>query len=386
MKTYQGGWGDCSLPQRVLFCCKIVRVIHLLLWVVVPLCGIGVAHSASAGALDKWEIRNGGSNSFSDVIWANDLFVAVSYFGPIMTSPDGVTWTPRPAETPTLPRGIAYGNGRFVVVAADGTNLTSTNGLDWTPGWSGTSSELWDVTFANRQFVSVGGALLTSPDGLNWTARDSHGVNGVEVKFGDGKFLVLGAFQTNLLSSDGVNWTPVRLADVGSMYCVGFGGGTWTLVDTGNNVWTSRDARNWTRHGRVEIFRPSEILYAYGTWIMVGDRILSSRDGITWTERWSGSSSGNPLFGVTAGRHTFVAAGYQLILQSDPVLNIELGRAHPRELLLSGPPGRTCRIEFSESGSGDWQSLGTVTLGSDPGVWPVESGTATGFYRAVFPE
>jgi hypothetical protein len=342
-----------------------------------------------AGALDKWEVRNSGPNTFSDLIWANDLFVAVSHYHPIMTSPDGVTWTPRPSGTASLARGIAYGNGRFVVVAAGGTNLTSTNGLDWVPGPSGTSSELWDVTFGNGQFVAAGfgGPLLTSPDGLNWTARENHGVTGFKVEFGDGKFFLLGTSRTNLLSSDGVNWTPVRFPDIGSTYCVAFGRGTWVIVDTGNNLWTSRDALNWTHHGRVEIMRPSEILYEYGTWIMVGGKILTSRDGITWTERRSDLSlTGHPLFAVTAGRHSFVAAGYQIMLQSDPVLNIEVRRENPRELILSGPLGRTCRIEFSESGTGDWQPLGTATLASDPSIWPVESGTATGFYRAVFLE
>jgi hypothetical protein len=364
---------------------EIMRQIHLLLWVTVFFCTIILPRNTVAGALDNWHIRSSNSNSFSDLIFANDLFVAVSIYQPIMTSPDGVTWTTRPSGTASLARGIAYGNGRFVVVAAGGANLTSTNGLDWTQGPSGTSSELWDVTFGNGQFVAVGrgASLLTSPDGLTWTPRESHGVHGLQVQFGGGKFFVLGTFGTNLVSSDGVNWSPVTDPSPG-IYCVGFGNGTWMLVDIRNTVWTSRDALNWTSRSRVEILRPSEIYYEYGTWIMVGGKILSSRDGITWIEGWS--DPGNPLSAITAGRHTFVAGGYQRLLQSDPVLNLGTSPGSPRELILSAPLGRTARIEFSESGTGDWQPLGTAAVDSDPYLWPIESRTATGFYRAVLLE
>lgn len=381
-------WENCSSRGRVLLCFKIMRAIQLSLWAAILLCNTLLSHTTMAGALDNWHLRNSGSNSFTDVIWVNDLFVAVRYRHPIMTSPDGVTWTVRPSGIASSARGIAYGNGRFVVVSAGGTNLTSTNGLDWIPGPGGTSFELLDVTFGNGQFVAVGGTILTSPDGLNWTARDSHGIGGSTVKFGNGKFFVHNRFSdTNLLSSDGVNWTPVRGPSIGpqpSFYCAGFGNGTWMLVDTGNNLWMSRDAVNWTSRGRIESERPTQIHYAYGTWIMVGGKTLSSRDGITWTERVS--DPGHPLFCVTAGRHTFVAGGYQRIMQSDPVLNLEVSSGSPRELILSGPLGRTARIEFSESGAGDWQPVQTVTLDSDPYVWHIESRTARGFYRAVLLE
>ena len=169
-----------------------------------------------------------------------------------------------------------------------------------------------------------------------------------------------------------------------AFYCAGFGNGTWMLVDIGNRLWTSPDAVNWTFRGRIESDRPSQIHYAYGTWIMVGGKPLSSRDGITWTERVS--DPGQPLFCVAAGRHTFVAGGYQRIMQSDPVLNLGVSSGSPRELTLSAPLGRTARIDFSESGAGNWQPVQTVTLESDPYLWPIESRTPTGFYRAVLLE
>jgi len=45
--------------------------------------------------------------------------------GTILTSPDGVTWTPRTSGTSNDLNGVAYGNGTFVAVGEDGIILTS---------------------------------------------------------------------------------------------------------------------------------------------------------------------------------------------------------------------------------------------------------------------
>ncbi len=55
-----------------------------------------------------------------------------------------------------------------------------------------------------------------------------------------------------------------------------------------------------------------------GTFVAVGNAgtFLTSRDGVTWTRRDSGT--GQPLFGVTYGNGTFVAVGYNgTIIHSD---------------------------------------------------------------------
>jgi hypothetical protein len=70
---------------------------------------------------------------------------------------------------------VTYGNGLFVAVGDGGAILTSPDGVTWTPRTSGTSNTLFGVTYGNGLFVAVGdgGAILTSPDGVNWTPRTS---------------------------------------------------------------------------------------------------------------------------------------------------------------------------------------------------------------------
>ena len=80
----------------------------------------------------------------------------------------GTTWTLCTSQGNSL-FGVTYGNGLFVAVGSDGTILTSPDGVNWTAQASGTGSDLNGVTYGNGLFVAVGGSyhgsgtILTSP-------------------------------------------------------------------------------------------------------------------------------------------------------------------------------------------------------------------------------
>jgi hypothetical protein len=56
-----------------------------------------------------------------------------------------------------------------------GTILTSTDGITWTARISGTTKHLFGVTYGNNTFVTTGqsGTVLTSSDGISWDKRTS---------------------------------------------------------------------------------------------------------------------------------------------------------------------------------------------------------------------
>ncbi|WP_019551589.1 hypothetical protein [Thermus scotoductus] len=60
---------------------------------------------------------------------------------------------------------MTYGNGLFVAVGDRGAILTSPDGVNWTRLTSPTRYSLSSVTYGNGLFVVVGegGAILTSP-------------------------------------------------------------------------------------------------------------------------------------------------------------------------------------------------------------------------------
>jgi hypothetical protein len=72
----------------------------------------------------------------------------VGFFGTILTSPDGITWTERTTGTWVYLREVTSGNGLFVTVGESGTILTSPDGNSWTKRTSGTSKYLRGVTYS----------------------------------------------------------------------------------------------------------------------------------------------------------------------------------------------------------------------------------------------
>jgi len=64
-------------------------------------------------------------------------------------------------------QGAAFGAGRFVAVGRAGAILSSVDGLTWTAEASNTADELRDVAWSGSTFVAVGagGSVHVSSDG-----------------------------------------------------------------------------------------------------------------------------------------------------------------------------------------------------------------------------
>ena len=79
---------------------------------------------------------------------SNGLFVTVGDNGIILTSSDVKSWTKRTSGTTKNLYGVTYGGGLFVTVGGDATILTSSDGTTWTERTSGTSETLKGVTYS----------------------------------------------------------------------------------------------------------------------------------------------------------------------------------------------------------------------------------------------
>jgi len=130
----------------------------------------------------------------SAMLFANNSWLALSTLGAIAGEqayinnavPTG-TWTVGASTNigMTACKGLAYGAGVFVVVGTSASATagkiatTATVGSAWTDRTSAagiifTASEsIVDVVFSGSNFVATSSAnrILTSPDGINWTAR-----------------------------------------------------------------------------------------------------------------------------------------------------------------------------------------------------------------------
>ena len=303
-----------------------------------------------------WTASQLGVPSLEEVTYGNGKFVAVGRYGYIMTSPDGLTWTGQSLEGSRL-YGVTYGNGTFVTVGGycnydaygrligcDGTLLTSPDGVDWTPQPSGATNVLRGVTYGNGTFIAVGGEydygpngyflgsageILKSSDGVNWATQPSETTNALYgVTYGNGKFFAVGGYQAILISSDGATWTTRSSGSSNFLGGVTYGNGTFVAVAGGRcgsdydscagTILTSQDGRTWTVQSSEAIKSLYGVTYGKEMFIAVGGEgtILTSPDSVTWTAQ--SSETTNDLNGVTYDNGMFVVVGDQGTILTSP--------------------------------------------------------------------
>lgn len=247
-----------------------------------------------ADPLDNWHWRNPlpQGSSLYGIAYGNNMFVAVGS-GTIMTSVDGTNWSVRDTDPPAQLNAITFGNDTFVVVGSDGTMLSSQDGVAWYVRDSGVSYDLKGITYGNNTFVAVGpgSTILTSQDAVTWEKRDA-GVAGIfkATAYGNNMFMIVG-------SRDGTIAPGVILAE--SMDVV--------LTSPDGIAWTERDPGTWK--GFTGLTYGNNIFAAVGR-INRGDWedgvIVTSPDGVTWSEKASGQYG---LNGIVYGGQAFVAVG-----------------------------------------------------------------------------
>lgn len=143
------------------------------LYVVVGASGDGSRVMTSPDGI-IWSVGSGiPNNLWASVTFGNNLFVAVSSTGEIMRSSNGVIWTLFPTTFANSWSAITFGNGLFVVVSSTGPNggrvITSPDGISWTPR-AAPAANWTSVTFGNGIFMAVARNIyMTSSDGITWT-------------------------------------------------------------------------------------------------------------------------------------------------------------------------------------------------------------------------
>jgi len=248
----------------------------------------------------------------SAVVYCNGQYVSLGY-GFSGVSTDGVQWTfaVPPALSGLSLQSIACDGTVAVGVGSGGAIVTSTDGVNWTAQAFG-SGTLMDVSYGAGRFVAVGeqGEIATSVDGTSWSAVDS-GTNVFLIRtiYAVGRFLAIGTDGSVIASNDGLSWQPT--AQLGG-YVLGIASDGAQFVAVGSlpaRIFTSTDATTWTTRVLSPLTQAQGVAFGGGTFIAVGESgsIETSIDGAHWTVQNSGSSA--RLWGATYGNGTFVAAG-----------------------------------------------------------------------------
>ena len=303
---------------------------------------LAIAVSASiTPAFSQISWANQSPSGISDDIWsatyANGTFAATTSEGKILTSTDGLTWSSQTVSSGTWLVSIAYGNGKWVAVGAGGTILVSSDLKTWVNATAATTNKLNGVTYNGSIWAAVGEAdtILTSPDAITWTMQTVppalgysgflHGItwdplNNVFFITGSqtgtntppyGNYaggIILQMSSTGSVSSftipppagpleailyqSGLNPDIVAVGDGGAVLSGNYGGSTPTPSTVPNANYRG-------------------LTYGNGYYVAAGDSgtLLSSTDGVHWTQRFSGNS---PQTLTTA---TLLGATYSSTLQ-----------------------------------------------------------------------
>lgn len=236
----------------------------------------------------------------------------------------GNVWTARTTgESLSAWSSVTYGNNMFVAVASSGAGsrvLTSSDGIRWTARTAAAANSWRSVTYGNGLFVAVSSdgtnRVMTSPDGITWTARTAaEGNSWSSVTYGEGLFVAVSSDGTNrvMTSLDGITWTARSAAAANAWSSVTYGNGTFVAVSTSgsnNRAMTSSDGITWTaRTTQNQAWR--SVTYGNGWFVAVSsdgtNKVMRSENAVSWsisnaniTGEWQSVVYGNGLFVAVA--------------------------------------------------------------------------------------
>jgi hypothetical protein len=222
------------------------------------------------------------------VSWSIDRFMVLESDA-LVTSRDGKAWQRTLLPLSSADAVVTWNGSLYVVGASNGRILTSPDGVVWTARQSGIADNIRDLVFANGRVVAMGqaGAVTTSADGVTWVPRTLVARQLQDLEWAGQRFVV-SAGDVTLTSADGLTWqqsstlpSPVtRMAWTGtelmgmnrSRVVRSTDGLTWTLVGDIDQNASSLKIETVTRVGSV--FVACQVLSA---------NLLYSSDARTWT-------------------------------------------------------------------------------------------------------
>ncbi len=335
--------------------------------------------------LDQWQWRDPlpNGNVLHAAVFAGGQFVAVGNGGTVATSPDGFNWKYHSigpiygADAGYVLYGLAYGNGRLVAVGYGfslqggfGVILTSTDGVQWTPqACPSDIVHLNTVVYGGGGFVAGGrvgghaGAILISPDGVAWSEQEPAGWSEVKglaygdgtyvavtdfagfycstqpaagwevvgwdglpgayphllsVAYGAGRFVAVGMDpRSPIVSPDGCTWTnwPPFAREI-LLWSVAFGDSQFVAVGPSGLVVVSSDGSNWVKRASGAATDLRALAYGNGTWVMLGDGTMLATTNLTSFQDADSTLTSRGIAGLAYGDGRFVAGGLQEVLTS----------------------------------------------------------------------
>jgi hypothetical protein len=323
----------------------------------------------------NWTLRFSDGNSWGLTLnYSDGHFCGVGGWGTVIVSADGTNWNSGSIPPvyfdygPANPNGqsITYGNGRYVTVGDTngvGNIVTSADGNTWIPSRivPAPGGRIANVAYGNGQFVAIGnndGLEYTSSGFFAWNRRSIPGGN--TISYANGLFIVPLNTKTNLVSTDGISWSPNATGVTNTIGTVTYSHGLF-MAQCGGLLATSIDGTNWIQYATP----------LPNSWF--GGDVSLATDGARLA---AVGSMVNGIYNYDSYIYT-----------SEVLVGIELTKSPSQQIILSGLIGRNYQIESADeltTGSNNWRTNVTLQLPSTHFFWSDPAATnSQRFYRAA---
>lgn len=292
------------------------------------------------------ERATGTDKALLSAAYGSGRYVLTGEDGTTATSTDGRNWTLSDTGDDNWYFGVTHGNNLFVAAAFDwnhnntGSIATSADGQNWNlvnlPASFPEYIEFYDVSYADGKFVASGyfydgtgtevwGVFIaTSTDGVTWTratngvpqtsADDSTPVELNMIRYDEAanQWLGVGDRSVLMVSSDAVNWAATFPLgnSTADFYGIGFSPEGRVMVGSRANVYFSAaGTTDWEQKFTGSYTSISDIEYNGSLYVTTGSAIMTSSDGVDWTQQFGGQPGGT-LANVVYGQGRWVAGSW----------------------------------------------------------------------------
>ncbi|MDR3428270.1 hypothetical protein [Silvimonas sp.] len=234
----------------------------------------------------------------------------------VVPQASGYTWLNGNAFSAGNQYGQAWGTNLYAAVGAGGAINTSPDGINWTARSSGTANDLYAATYTTALadvFVAVGanGAIVTSPDAATWTVQASGtAANLRAISFNGTYYVAVGDNGAVLTSTNAYTWTIQPAPTTANLYGITYDStnSTFYAVGSGGVILSSTDGWQWTLVTSNTTNDLYSIAFGNALFVAVGANgtIMQSADGVTWAQQ--SSPTNQNLYSVVYGSQ-FAAAG-----------------------------------------------------------------------------
>lgn len=237
-------------------------------------------------------------NDLIAVVWTGNAFVAVGNKGLALSSSDGVHWTgatPQASEIGLFPSfgGLVAGGGHAVALGSAGPDNAVWNGSVWNLA-ADAGSKFAVIAWAGGTFYAGIGEGFDPPyissDGLSWTKTTTYpGTGGCQLASSGTTLLAYDGNSHIYSTTDGMHWTdlgiPPNAPPCPSGKELQWIGNEFVLLTGGVAYYSSPDGVAWTSHTQASSAAGIDSMVWDGThYIAVGanSEIAYSTDGDTW--------------------------------------------------------------------------------------------------------